>query len=431
MKDWSRKFLLQAVLLNSLVNVVVPALIAIWIDIRLVAVWLSLRAGVNLAVAAIPSPAHALLATHAEGELIERDDARMAAVRNYAMLLSLLCGLGIFILCSAYPLTAGFAWQAALYGGLFFLVSALSVAFRLARDGQGMRRLALAEFVLSLLVLPLIFFGFEWFLLGASAKEAIRVALVASHFTNRSLRLPRLENFLGYGPQYLRGIVQVATQYAERLAFPVIFGAVLAGSLGLGSTLGVALTILSSNMVIWAFREIGVGNERAIKELQSEWATLILAASGLAWFINGVATGLGFDEYADPIVAAGAGFTALMGVNFLATVRSSEALRGSRALLVHLAVVFLSYFVIVVTWQSGNSAVMALAAAAVLQLAYAMIMGPRSLAFFSMTIAALISYVGFAFLANDPTILWPLSVVVGVSLGAPYFIAKVASRRVF
>lgn len=430
MKGWSRAVLLQAVALNSLVNLVVPALIALWIDIRLVTIWLSLRAGANLAVAAIPSPAHMLLSAHARGEEFAADDRRLAMARNWATIFALLCALAVWGLFSHIELTRPFAWQSAIYAGLFFLVTALAVAFRLARDGKAMRQFALVDFVISIMILPALVWGFETFLLAAAAKELIRLMLVSRHYTSTSLALPRLDTLILSMSQYLRGIAQVASQYIERLVFPVIFGAAIAGYLGLGSSFGIVLTILSSNMFVWAFRNIGEGDAASIVMLKNEWIGLLLAAAGLPWLLNGVALIANVPTYLEPLIYLGASFTAIHGINYLATARDGSAIDSIPVVFWHVAALGVSYSTLTIVWYLSQSVAISLVAGLAVQVAYAALFLFHERRNVVMLATTLLSLGAFAsHIENGWSIHWAFQVAFGALFGLPYFLNKTVGNR--
>lgn len=430
MKGWSRVVLLQAVALNSLVNLLVPALIALWIDIRLVAIWLSLRAGVNLAVAAIPSPAHMLLSAHARGEEIAADDRRLAMARNWATIFALVCGIAVWALLSHIDLARPFAWQSAVYASLFFLVTALSVAFRLSRDGQGMRQFAFVDFAISFLILPTLLWGFETFLLAAAAKEFVRLVLVGRRYTSTSLALPRTDTLILSMSQYLRGVAQVASQYIERLVFPIIFGAAVAGYLGLGSSFGIVLTILSSNMFVWAFRTIGEGDSASVVELKNEWIGLLLASAGLPWLLYGMALAVDIPTYLEPLIFLGAAFTAVHGINYLATARSAFAIDSILAVILHVAVLAVSYAALATTWWIVGSVAVALVAGLTIQLLYAAFFLAREPGKLAMLAIALLGLVAFTIsIENGRWIHWAFQVPLGALFGLPYILKKTVGNR--
>lgn len=378
---WSRSILLKSAVLGSVVNLLIPLALAELTRLENVAIWLGARAGVQLLVALLPSPVHALL--HAQGGEMAEDEVRQisSAAPLYLGSIALLVVIATAAILQLSPEVAGdepgLELILPVFAGILFLSFASYNVLRVVQRGDLMLSQAALEFFLSLLCLPFLIWGFGPFLLAASAKELVKLTRIMPHFGRPALRLPPLRPMLAGRSQYLRGLTQVASQYLERTAYPLIFGLKVAGQLGLGSTIGVLPVMLSSNMYLWAFPRIANRDEDAREAVIVEWSRLLLVAAAICWAMAALSGVMDLGHYGAPSVGLAATFTATMGVTFLATARSRAALLGLSSSLTHLTALLAVYGAVASAHALGASAATALIAGMAVSAGYTLVLAAQ------------------------------------------------------
>ena len=433
---WTRTILLKSTMLGSAVGVLIPLLVAELTRIENVALWLGARGAVQLLSALLPSPLHVLL--QSQGGAIGKDQA--AAIARAAPLYLLLMATGLFLLVLLFGSAVSgdtdlpgvpAALPLALYSAvLLFTVSSMAI-LRVVQRADLMLSISFRDLLLSLLCLPALYWGFSAFLLACAAKEVIRAAQVLPQFGRPALALPPWRAMVRGGSQYVRGLVQVASQYLERTAFPLLFGLKLAGQLGLGSTLGVLPVMLSSNMYLWAFRRIAEGDEQARSALIAEWGRLLSFGASLSWWLAALAGVADLGHYGSPDVAAAASFTAAMGVGFLATARSRAALLGLSSSFLHMGLLAAVYAAVAAAAAAGLDLPLALAAGIAVSSAYAVALALRmspdlAKGLIVHAVVAAAAAAGFALYAEQSASFGNLAcAAVAILLSAPYLLALV------
>lgn len=422
-----------------MVNVVIPLAMAALTRVEYIALWLGTRAAAQLLVAVLPNPIHALLQSQG-GEL---SAAEACKLRRAAPLYLCLVSLLVFAAAFAILETSG-AVRATHSPGLSGILSAFAAILFFSFGSLGILRVAqradlmfsvnLLDFVLSLLCLPFLFLGFGPFVIAASVKEVVRIACVIPLFGAPSLQLPPFRPMILGLSQYLRGVAQVGSQYLERTAFPFIFGLNTAGLLGMGSTMGVLPVMLSSNIYTWAFPRIAADDQPTTHALIAEWSRLLLLASSLCWWLAGgvAVTNLQYEGW--PIIAVGATFTGVLGISFLATARSRDALLGKSSSLIQLTALAGVYAAVGLSVAAGAPVLVALAVGIAVSVGYTLWVASEletscANRLSSHATLALVSVTTFvAFAAEGDRWTGVVSVLVAASLATPYAVALFRSR---
>lgn len=193
-------------------------------------------------------------------------------------------------------------WLVAVFAlywtGLFFSAHT-GLTARGRCDGWLMSRGALVDTLGAFVVLVVLLSGnLLWFVAaqglrawakGVALRRGTRrdgKLLPIARFPMRHRRVDRHLLQVGF-PMVIRGWLQTATQYGDRLLLGVFFGPVVAGAGGLGSTLALPLAVVASATATWVIPLANFGSERnkPLPSIAEECFLVGTIGAGLAFII--------------------------------------------------------------------------------------------------------------------------------------------------
>lgn len=290
---WRRELLLAAVVLPSAVSFGANAVGARMFGLRLFGLWVFWRSAVQLTANITPGfnvGVTVLLPRYqksGERDLLERTHwvADRAALAWGALALSLAAPATFHLLDQ--PATVVWA-LVALWGGTFFSGYTESVA-RGRRDGAAVLAGSVANAFGGSLCIVVAFVGSfagfvwmqaaRWWLRGLVQYRPARPGEGAVDWTEARERFIELVR-VGF-PLTVRGWVQSAAQYGDRLVIGSVFGAAVVGAAGLGSMLALPSVMLASTAGAWLLPIlIAGGGEKAEAAFEHEIVTVGIAVLG-------------------------------------------------------------------------------------------------------------------------------------------------------
>ncbi|TVP43100.1 MAG: hypothetical protein EA350_14260 [Gemmatimonadales bacterium] len=174
-----------------------------------------------------------------------------------------LLGAALLAVALALVQDSRLVYAFALYWTGLFFSAHTSLTARGRCDGWRMSRGALIDTVGAIAVLGVLSSGSLLLFIAAQGLRAwakglalrSRVRLDGSllpnrRFSTRRRRVDRQLLRIGF-PMVIRGWLQTATQYGDRLLLGLFFGPVVAGAGGLGSTLALPLAVVASATATW------------------------------------------------------------------------------------------------------------------------------------------------------------------------------------
>lgn len=354
---WTRRTLLESAVISSFAGLLIPFAIAKFIGVKYVAIWLAVRAAAQVVTTILPNPANELFASSGGGldpAHAKRIEDGLAWFYLRQFLVSLPVSVVIIYLAFGNSAAGSEKLLLAVYVSLLITSSLMGVLVRVRLRGDLTKTLAKQDLAFSLVALIASVFGFKYLVLVFAAREAVKIARISELFEGFSMvGVPWLKTYRESSWIYARNIVQVLSQYAERLALPAIFGLAVSGYAGLGSTVGTTLIMLSSTLYVWAFRDLIEGRPSVESVILDELVNLLMASASLLWWILGAALLLGLEWEASGIAAATATFSSMMGVSFLVLARSRAVLMSARGAIEHFAAISLVYSAVFVARHLG------------------------------------------------------------------------------
>lgn len=288
---WSRKSILSATLTNSAVNFLLPFIVFDILGGKTLAVWMAVRAGTQLVLAAIPNPLNGLLYIRPSvmSGLVLCQFIKAASI-SLALVLIGICFWG-------YNWGGGYnIFGIVVYVFFFVLSGYASIWARVVRRSDLIFYVAILDAVISaFLFLGFVFISefqdFDYLLFSFSIKELLKTVVVVRF--GGFLRAGKVfgesrHAFIAniYSIKHVsRSFIQVYFQHGDRMLLPVVFSAALAGEAMLGSSLAMLTTMIASSAFAWALPFVVEGGNKSQYAVR-QWRVIMVLVGSAFVFLN-------------------------------------------------------------------------------------------------------------------------------------------------
>lgn len=332
---WNRNQIAIASVLSSVANLGIVVLLARRIDGSVAALWLFSRAACQLAMVLVPSPIGSMMMLMNTSDGLDKKNE--VAIRSESAILSAvavvatLSAVAVILFGTYFSPRSNISLVVAMafYCLPFCAASVLSGIPRVRMRSDLILNAAKIEAVFGIVAMGSIFLGFFAFLGVAMLQLLVRAKIYADLVeAPQKFGFPISDIFNSGAPIYTRNISQVIGQYGDRLAAPLIFGASLAGHMGVGSSVAAVTSIFSSSAAAYSLPRFLRGEPESSAWMVEAWTDAILLAGAVPVIAYYGLHLLGYVDNGEAI-AVGAYLAGVMATTFLSTVRSRMVLASS------------------------------------------------------------------------------------------------------